>query len=605
MRSLSRDVSVYRWNGCLQYVGLLLGKRSRFPFNAKIPSRALVIWRERPDLQAEFDLSQENGRESLLLWYLHHGFNELGLFASPDDRALIDALGSAVPQIDALAFVPVSWLIFLSYPLFERKSKYMLRQKQGQDQLLSWFFARYLDDANLSPFLTVDQANALLAPAEGSRAEDTGQRGGRLLQCIWTSTPELQERFSGPCDPAFRNWCLSKEGLNAFPILTHPMITLAPPPVRSPIYARPFGVNLFGHAHARSGVSEDMRMACLTLQAAGIPFVIRNVSPGATMAEEDVKASDQANTLPYAINMFCMSPSSTIMAAMKAGRAEIADYHSIGFWPWELPEWPVFWKHAYQFVDEVWTSSRFTSAAFRRSSPHPVLHIPFAVDASESGGLTRSHFGLPEDAFLFGFAFDGLSGFARKSPLSTLKAFQRAFPKDDKSVGLVIKGLRTDSDPAWHQLLQTVADDDRICFITSSLTRESLLDLWRALDCFVSLHRSEGFGRNIAETMLVGTPVIVTAHSGNMDFTTHDTAALVSCVLRHVKEGEYPFGAGQLWAEPDIDIASHQMRRMVKDHQWRKSVSTEGRAFIENNYNIDIISKIWKHKLENIYYDSQ
>ena len=69
----------------------------------------------------------------------------------------------------------------------------------------------------------------------------------------------------------------------------------------------------------------------------------------------------------------------------------------------------------------------------------------------------------------------------------------------------------------------------------------------------MSLHRSEGFGRNIAESMMLRKPVIVTGHSGNMDFTTPGTAALVDHRLTLVKKGEYPFGDGMPWAEPDIE----------------------------------------------------
>jgi glycosyltransferase involved in cell wall biosynthesis len=33
-------------------------------------------------------------------------------------------------------------------------------------------------------------------------------------------------------------------------------------------------------------------------------------------------------------------------------------------------------------------------------------------------------------------------------------------------------------------------------------------------DCYVSLHRSEGFGLTIAEAMLLGKPVIATRYGG-------------------------------------------------------------------------------------------
>ena len=47
------------------------------------------------------------------------------------------------------------------------------------------------------------------------------------------------------------------------------------------------------------------------------------------------------------------------------------------------------------------------------------------------------------------------------------------------------------------------------------------------MDVYVSLHRSEGFGLVMAESMYVGTPVIATDWSGNTEFMNSDTACMV------------------------------------------------------------------------------
>ena len=52
------------------------------------------------------------------------------------------------------------------------------------------------------------------------------------------------------------------------------------------------------------------------------------------------------------------------------------------------------------------------------------------------------------------------------------------------------------------------------------MTRDELAGLMRAADCYVSLHRSEGFGLGIAESMALGKPVIATHYSGPVDFMT-------------------------------------------------------------------------------------
>ena len=46
-------------------------------------------------------------------------------------------------------------------------------------------------------------------------------------------------------------------------------------------------------------------------------------------------------------------------------------------------------------------------------------------------------------------------------------------------------------------------------------------------DCYVSLHRAEGFGLGPAEAMWLGKPVIATGYSGNLDFMTPTNSLLV------------------------------------------------------------------------------
>ena len=70
----------------------------------------------------------------------------------------------------------------------------------------------------------------------------------------------------------------------------------------------------------------------------------------------------------------------------------------------------------------------------------------------------------------------------------------------------------------------------------------------RCCDCFLSLHRSEGFGRGPAEAMFFGKPVIATGWSGNMDYMAPGTAFPVRYRLLPVGRGAYPFADGQVWA---------------------------------------------------------
>jgi len=79
-------------------------------------------------------------------------------------------------------------------------------------------------------------------------------------------------------------------------------------------------------------------------------------------------------------------------------------------------------------------------------------------------------------------------------------------------------------------------------------------------DCYVSLHRSEGFGLTIAEAMALAKPVIATAYSGNMEFMTPNNSYLCPFKYCAIGTDAAPYPPTAAWAQPDIDKAAELMR---------------------------------------------
>lgn len=563
------------------------------PPRARLPDRAMQIWTERRDLQASFDLAAIEGRAGLFWWCLLHGFREMGFrFDHALDAGFLIA-NTPPPRLRQSSFTPVTWLMRALWADSTYR-KAPLARPEEQFNCIAHYFAHAMLEANLGAFLTQEQADVLREPDRDSGVT-------RLFALIWHCDGDLAKRFPSSASPEFAAWCRSSDGARAWPILAHPLIGLAPRPARKMRRGRITGVNLFGHALGRSGVSEDVRMAAMSLEQAGIPHVICNVAAPAVGEEEGADGLRLTDNPPYDVNLFCMTGLSTISFALSQGGGLGEGRHNIGLWPWELPEWPAALDQAWDFVDEVWATSRFAYEAYARSARVPVLHKPMAVMADATEGAARADFGLPEGAFLFGFSFDGLSSFARKNPQAVVAAFRQAFLPDQTGVGLVLKCIRaTSSAPGWAALHDAIGGDARIRVIDGSLSRARLLDLYRALDAFVSLHRSEGFGRNIAEAMLLGKPVIVSAHSGNMDFTDHRTAALVPVRLGPVSRGDYPFGEGQIWGYPDVEAAAQAMRRVVDDRAWRESLALRGREVIMQRFSPEAVGQAWAQRLREL-----
>jgi glycosyltransferase involved in cell wall biosynthesis len=214
---------------------------------------------------------------------------------------------------------------------------------------------------------------------------------------------------------------------------------------------------------------------------------------------------------------------------------------------------------------------------------------------------SRRDFSLNDDTYLFLYTFDFFSYMDRKNPFAAITAFKNAFPLRSDRVGFVLKVMNgVDSDPRWKQMLDLISGDERIIIINETMDRDTVLGLFNVCDAYVSLHRSEGFGRGPAEAMYLGKPVIVTNYSGNTDFTLSDNSCLVDYRLVPVKDGQYIFEKGQVWADPNVDHAAWFMQKLFNDRDYADSIGRAGELYIKKEFNPITVGNIYKNRLKNI-----
>jgi glycosyltransferase involved in cell wall biosynthesis len=291
-------------------------------------------------------------------------------------------------------------------------------------------------------------------------------------------------------------------------------------------------------------------------------------------------------------NIVHTNADTTVDDARYLRRLGIHAARAIGFWAWELEWLPDYWRHAYSFYDEIWASTEFAEQAFQRDGLRPVTKVPMAVIEPEiDDNLTRADLGLPETATLFLFMFDFRSYAARKNPQAVVRAFLQAFPDGNEDVHLLIKTSGADAMPADARALRELANDHRIELRDERLERSFLLNIIRSADAFVSLHRSEGFGRGPAEAMLLGVPTIVTDYSGSSDYATPANALLVDYQLTTVMECDYPGVTGQKWAEANVATAARHMRWVNRNRAKARALGQRGRKQIQRMYNTQIVGE--------------
>jgi glycosyltransferase involved in cell wall biosynthesis len=215
------------------------------------------------------------------------------------------------------------------------------------------------------------------------------------------------------------------------------------------------------------------------------------------------------------------------------------------------------------------------------------------------------HFGMREGRFYFLCSFDYFSSTARKNPLAVVRAFQSAFLSDAENVGLIIKSVGpTESAPdVTGEIAAAAAADSRICVLDVQMSRDEMLSLIGCADCYVSLHRSEGFGLGMAEAMLMRRPVVGTNYSGNTGFLSDETGFTVAFDMVAVLPGEYPFYEGQFWAEPDQADAVRLMRLVIDDPRERERRVGNATAFMRTHHTAKAVQLTVERRLSKILAD--
>lgn len=365
----------------------------------------------------------------------------------------------------------------------------------------------------------------------------------------------------------------------------------------------PNGVELIGFARAENGLGESLRLLAQSCRVANVPVGITNVPLDMGMRQND-RSIDAllVNAPTYRTRVICTNPDMLGEGNFVDGAFALPDAYNVGYWYWELENLPARWPDVGQLIDELWVATDFVADAARKVMDKPVYKVTPPIDMRvPSRRYTRAEFGLPDDAFVFMFSFDFNSYPARKNPSAIVRAFKLAFALAERGVRLLIKchgasGFIAERDA----LLRAIDGDDRITLLDQTLSRDAVVGLQTIIDCYVSLHRSEGLGLGLAECMALGKPVIGTAYSGNLEFMREHNSLLVDYTLVPVKEGEYLDWQNQHWAEASVVHAAEHMRRLFEDRAFARALGLAGQRTIHEEYSRDNVGQRIRVQLDRI-----
>ena len=369
---------------------------------------------------------------------------------------------------------------------------------------------------------------------------------------------------------------------------------------RAPV--KNFGVNLAGYLSTESGVGEASRCIAKMLEKSSVPFALNNIGQQWLRSGDTTYSSLYTRDNPYTINILHVNADMVPYVANRLGMEWFKGRYSIGYWYWELEKFPSKWDAAFRCFNEIWVASDFCRKAIAERSPVPVIKISPAVEAPLSQGYSKGYFNLNESTFMFLCVFDFMSHFERKNPLAVIEAFRKVFRKySANDVVLVLKFVNSEKNKTAAHVLLKAAESLPIRVIDFYISRDHLYGLISAADCYVALHRSEGFGLPIAEAMYLGKPVIATGYSGNMEFMHSENSFPVRYTMKKISSTSGPYKKGNYWADPDIDHAAEFMKHVFEDRRMAQEVGMKASDYIKNNFSPEAAGRFLQERLRAIY----
>jgi len=429
----------------------------------------------------------------------------------------------------------------------------------------------------------------------------------RAHLAIWEDQIDIQAAYphlDGPDGEGYAGWLCVHGGQEG---LSQSLLPPAPPHIYRdgvPIpheHEEPWGVNVAGFFTSELGLGEAARLLITGLDACAVPAlpVQAQLVPPCRQGAEFVYADPDAAVYP--INIVCINGDTIAPFAREVGRSFFQNRHTIALWWWEVGEFPAGWETAFEYVDEVWVASRHIYDAIAPAAPVPVVQVGLPVAPPRVAPLGRGELGLPQEGFLFLFVHDYHSTAARKNPVGLVEAFKRAFPPGS-GAKLVVKSINAENLPHEHdRVVLAAGDHPDITLIDAYVSAGEKNAMIAACDCYVSLHRSEGFGLTAAEAMLLGKPVIATRYGGTLEFMNDGNSYLVDWRPVKVGEGAHPYPAQGTWADPDLDQAAALMREVLADPQGARRRAERARSEVIEHHSPRVAGESMRNRLRTIH----
>ena len=345
---------------------------------------------------------------------------------------------------------------------------------------------------------------------------------------------------------------------------------------------------LAGMFSTANGIGEAARSAYSALKSAGVKVIAVDISSafGHVDFETDIPCIHHSN-FPFRESgtlLLYMNGAEVIFCLNKLGLRKKYPWKVVGVWVWELPSFPQAWVQALPYVSEIWTYSHFSKQALDSyPTDMKVTVMPPPIFLPKTKSQNELNLDIPPNKFVILTMCDARSGIDRKNPIGAINAFKLAYQKKP-NIFLIVKTRNfAENTSAFEEMRTATSNHQGILWIDNSISKSAIDEMFQRVDCFLSLHKSEGFGLTLAQAMIVGKPCIASAWSANLDYMDEKCALLVPYQSVPVDDRGLVYSSKETyWGEPDINIAAERIIEISTDKALYETISKQGRLKIMN-----------------------
>lgn len=348
-------------------------------------------------------------------------------------------------------------------------------------------------------------------------------------------------------------------------------------------YANVFDASGYGHA-ARAYI-HSMHQAGIRLSVVDLSGRPPQVHDG--LVESLVKKPSQPD-----FHLFHGIPPQWARCAFRLPNA-------IGMTVWETEAMPPQWRNTLNHVLEVWLPCEHNVSVFNKALERPVFKLPHAVFPARVNGdaVTPAEFlAVSDEDFLFYSIFEWQE---RKNPHGLIRSYLSAFPEECGTL-LLIKanpGAAGAAREALAHARREVRSEARVEICAESWSEAQIEALQVRGDCYVSLHRGEGWCYPLFDAASRGKPIVATNYSGPLDYLDPQEHRLVNYGSAPVNQSYVYYHRGMRWAEPDLTHAAEQMRWVYQNRAAAREQAEKGAQRIRRAYSTQAVGEMAHERL--------